>query len=92
MFIIICKIANIIIANIIIAKIYTFVYNSIKFNGRPNMSHKIIDTLKSLALRKLRIDFNHRIDNIKEEYDFYGFDEDISFTAIDLKNYKFLNN
>jgi hypothetical protein len=56
------------------------------------MSHKIIDTLKSLALRKLRIDFNHRIDNIKEEYDFYGFDEDISFTAIDLKNYKFLNN
>jgi len=65
--------------------------NSIEFNGRPNMSHKTIDTLIALSLRKLRIDFNHRIDNIKE-YDFFGFDEDISFTAIDLKSYKFPNN
>jgi hypothetical protein len=34
--------------------------NSILFNSRPNISHKTIDALIALALRKTRIQFKHQ--------------------------------
>jgi hypothetical protein len=64
----------------------------IEFYGKPNITHKTIDALIALALRKPRIHFKHRFDGIEEEYDFSDFDEYISFTAIDLKSFKFANN
>ncbi len=66
--------------------------NSIMFFSGPNISHKTIDALIALALRKARIYFKHRFDDIEKEYNFFEFDKDISFTAIHLKIYKLPNN
>jgi hypothetical protein len=66
--------------------------NSIEFKGRPNITHKTIDALIALALRKPRIYFKHRFDDIEEEdYQYFSY-EDIYFKAIDLKSFEFPNN
>jgi hypothetical protein len=60
--------------------------NSIEFYGRPNISHKTIDALIALALRKPKIYFKHRFDDIWDSA------EDIYFNVIDLKSYQLPNN
>jgi len=65
--------------------------NSIEFKGRPNITHKTIDALIALALRKPRIHFKHRFDDIEEYYQYFSY-EDIYFTAIHLKSFEFPNN
>jgi hypothetical protein len=65
--------------------------NSIEFKGRPNITHNTIDALIALALRKPRIYFKHRFDDIEEDYQYFSY-EDIYFTAIDLKSFEFPNN
>jgi hypothetical protein len=62
--------------------------NLIVFNSRPNISHKTIDALIALALRKPRIQFDLYFTDIEKEC----ICEDITFTAIDLKGFQFPNN
>jgi hypothetical protein len=63
--------------------------NSIVFRDRPNISHKTIDALMALALREPFIQFNHYFCEIEKEFISRGYDEDITFTAIDLKSFQF---
>jgi hypothetical protein len=44
--------------------------NSIRFERRPNITHKTIDALITLALRKRRIQFNHYLYDIEIEFHF----------------------
>jgi hypothetical protein len=65
--------------------------NSIEFYGRPNISHKTIDALIALALRKPNIYFKHRFYDIDKSCS-YDSAEDIVFNVIKLKSYQLPNN
>jgi hypothetical protein len=65
--------------------------NSIEFYGRPNISHKTIDALIALALRKPNIYFKHNFSDIGKSCS-YDSAKDIVFNVIDLKSYQLPNN
>jgi hypothetical protein len=65
--------------------------NSIEFKGRPNISHKTIDALIALALKKPNIYFEHYFYEIGKSCS-YDSAKDIVFNVIDLKSYQFPNN
>ncbi len=65
--------------------------NSIILNMRPNITHKKIDALIALALRKPRIQFKHNFYDIGKSC-FWDWAEDIVFNVIDLKSYQLPNN
>jgi hypothetical protein len=65
--------------------------NSIEFYSRPNISHKTIDALIALALRKPKTYFKHHFYDIGKSC-FYASAKDIIFNVIDLKSYQLPNN
>ncbi len=68
--------------------------NSIRFERRPNITHKTIDALIALALRKPRIQYNHYFYEIEKEFHFKrnSSRKKKVMTAIDLQTYEFANN
>ncbi len=65
--------------------------NSIQFYGRSNISHKTIDGLIALALRKHNIYFKHHFSDIGKSCS-YDSAKGIVFNVIDLKSYQLPNN
>ncbi len=64
--------------------------NSIVFNCRPNISHKTIDALIALALRKPDIRFKHSFNDMERggHQSYHSF----TYTAIDLKGFDLPKN